>query len=77
MKDITRKYPGGGITVIWKPALCIHSTNCWKQLGNVFDPRKHPWVNMDGASPQQIAAQIDRCPSGALSYIRNNPAAEK
>lgn len=29
---------------------------------------KKPWIDVDGASPEAIAAQVGKCPSGALSY---------
>jgi uncharacterized Fe-S cluster protein YjdI len=67
-----KQYTNGEITVVWQPEKCIHSTNCWKSLLKVFDPRKRPWVNMEGASSEQIAATIDKCPSGALSYTRED-----
>jgi uncharacterized Fe-S cluster protein YjdI len=66
-----KKYSNGEITVIWKPGLCQHSTNCWKGLINVFDPRKKPWINMDGANSERIIEQVKKCPSGALSYLAN------
>ncbi len=69
-KDITMKYSNDDITVVWKPKLCIHSCLCWKQLGEVFNPRERPWVKMEGATTQQIAEQVNHCPSGALSYIK-------
>ena len=73
MRDnVTKKYSNGEITVVWKPGLCIHSTNCWKGLGSVFKPNERPWVQMDGATSEQIMAQVEKCPSGALSYIRND-----
>jgi uncharacterized Fe-S cluster protein YjdI len=34
----------------------------------VFDVGKKPWINVDGASPDSIAEQVKKCPSGALSY---------
>jgi uncharacterized Fe-S cluster protein YjdI len=34
----------------------------------VFRPRDRPWINVEGADPGAIAAAIDTCPSGALSY---------
>ncbi len=42
MKDITKKYTNGEVTIVWKPNECIHSTICFKGLGEVFDPRKRP-----------------------------------
>lgn len=69
--EITKKYTNGEITVVWKPDLCIHSTLCWKGLGAVFQPKERPWVRMDGATSEQIMAQVDKCPSGALSWQRN------
>lgn len=33
----------------------------------VFNREAHPWVDMNGAPAQQIADQVRRCPSGALS----------
>ncbi|MBK7141979.1 MAG: (4Fe-4S)-binding protein [bacterium] len=79
MRDkLTKKYSNGEITVIWKPDLCIHSTLCWKGLGSVFNPKERPWVKIDGATSDQIIAQVDKCPSGALSYQRDSatPPAE-
>lgn len=77
MKDITKKYSNGEVTVVWKPGLCIHSAICFKGLPTVFDPRKRPWVTPEGASTQQIVDQIKKCPSGALSYFRNDEARAK
>lgn len=74
--DITRTYTNGEITVVWKPAICVHSKICWTQLGEVFNPRLRPWVNMQGAETERIAEQVDHCPSGALSYVRQGEAAE-
>ncbi|RYD54946.1 MAG: hypothetical protein EOP56_17810 [Sphingobacteriales bacterium] len=71
MKEITKKYSNEDITVVWKPDQCIHSTLCWKGLVNVFDPRKRPWVAIEGATTEAIMAQVDKCPSGALSYYKN------
>ncbi len=74
MKDITKKYTNGEVTIVWKPDQCIHSAICFRGLGDVFDPQKRPWVNPQGASTEQIVAQIKKCPSGALSYFMNEEA---
>jgi uncharacterized Fe-S cluster protein YjdI len=73
MRDITKKYSNEDITVVWQPSACIHSAICWKQLGEVFDPRKRPWIDMSKADTDKIIEQVERCPSGALSYYRNEP----
>ena len=62
------KYANDKITVHWDSEVCIHSAVCVKNLGNVFDTSKRPWVNVDGASPDEIVQLIDTCPSGALQY---------
>lgn len=72
MRDITKKYSNGEITVIWKPGICIHSAICFKGLPEVFDPRRKPWIEMDQSSTEKIMEQIKRCPSGALSFELNN-----
>jgi uncharacterized Fe-S cluster protein YjdI len=77
MKDITKKYTNGEVTVVWKPAECIHSRICFSNLGEVFDPRKRPWVTIEGSTTERIIDQIKKCPSGALSYYMNRDADEK
>ena len=66
-KKIVKEYTNGEITVVWQPHMCTHSTKCWKGLLPVFDPRRKPWVDMNGASSEDIVAQVNQCPSGALS----------
>jgi uncharacterized Fe-S cluster protein YjdI len=72
MKDITKKYTNGEVTVVWKPGICIHSRNCFNGLPQVFDPSRRPWITPEKESTEKIVAQIKKCPSGALSYIMNN-----
>ncbi len=67
-----KRYSNDEITVVWKPDLCVHSTNCWKSLTPVFDPRRRPWIDMAAANTERIMATVDKCPSGALSYIAND-----
>lgn len=67
MTGITKTYSAGELTVIWKPALCIHSEKCFHGLPSVFDPNQRPWIRVAAASADVIAAQVANCPSGALS----------
>jgi uncharacterized Fe-S cluster protein YjdI len=71
MEDITKKYDNGEITVVWQPGLCIHSARCVRGLPAVFNTALKPWITIDGADSETIVNQINQCPSGALSYIRN------
>jgi uncharacterized Fe-S cluster protein YjdI len=64
------RYSNDELTVVWQPEMCSHSKHCWKELGEVFKPSERPWVNMQGASAEKIKEQIDKCPSGALSYFK-------
>jgi uncharacterized Fe-S cluster protein YjdI len=68
MDEEIREYSNGEITVVWKPQVCTHSKKCWKGLLEVFDPRNRPWINMKGSTTEKIIAQVDQCPSKALSY---------
>jgi uncharacterized Fe-S cluster protein YjdI len=72
--DVTKKYTNGEVTIVWKPDMCIHSAICFKGLGEVFDPKKRPWITPQGASTERIVDQVKRCPSGALSYFMNQEA---
>jgi uncharacterized Fe-S cluster protein YjdI len=74
MKDITKKYTNGEVTIVWQPRFCVHSTICFKGLGEVFDPRKRPWITPEHATTEQIINQVKQCPSGALSYYMNRDA---
>jgi uncharacterized Fe-S cluster protein YjdI len=67
----THKYSNTDITIIWKPDVCIHSKLCWHGLREVFDPARRPWILPEAADTEKIMAQINKCPSGALSYINN------
>lgn len=71
MPKTTHHYSNGEVTVIWKPGICIHSGNCARGLGSVFNPRVRPWINMSGATTEQIIAQVKQCPSGALGFFMN------
>jgi uncharacterized Fe-S cluster protein YjdI len=72
MTEIIKNYTNGEVTVVWQPSKCIHSTICFRELPEVFNPNKRPWVNASGANTETIVAQVRRCPSGALSFFMNS-----
>lgn len=73
-KEITKKYTNGEVTIVWKPGLCIHAGICGK-LPGVFDSRKKPWIDPNGATTEEIINQVKQCPSAALSYYMNHERA--
>lgn len=67
MPKETHEYTNGEVTVVWRPALCIHCGNCARGLPDVFRPRERPWVDASAATSDAIVSQVAQCPSGALS----------
>ena len=67
-KSIIKKYAKEELTIVWEPKKCIHAVVCVKELPGVYDPNAKPWIKPENASVDQLKSQIDKCPSGALSY---------
>jgi uncharacterized Fe-S cluster protein YjdI len=65
-----RVYRNERIAVHWNPGRCVHSKRCMRGLPQVFQPDARPWVQVDGATADEIAAVVARCPSGALHVER-------
>lgn len=70
-KNIKKEYSNGELTIVWQPAKCIHDGTCVRTLPNVYDPNAKPWINIENANTEALKAQIDQCPSGALTYYMN------
>ncbi|MBE5048625.1 (4Fe-4S)-binding protein [Alistipes onderdonkii] len=62
------EYTNGEIVVVWQPHLCIHAGVCVKMLPEVYRPSERPWVKLEYSTTDKIIAQVEKCPSGALSY---------
>lgn len=67
-REIIKEYQNGDLVVVWKPKSCIHSGICVKTLPEVYNPKEKPWIKAENASVEELKAQIDLCPSGALTY---------
>jgi uncharacterized Fe-S cluster protein YjdI len=65
-------YEGNGITVTFDPAICTHSARCVRGLPAVFDTSRKKWIDVSAADSEVIAAQVARCPSGALQAVRDD-----
>lgn len=68
----SKEYTNGEITIVWQPEKCTHAGVCVKTLSGVYMPKEKPWANPEKASTDELICQIEKCPSGALSYKRLN-----
>jgi len=78
-EDVEKKmnYKNDDITVTWKPDICKHAGRCVTQLPKVFNLKTHPWITMTGADTNTIIEQVNKCPTGALSWHYNNQEENK
>jgi CDGSH-type Zn-finger protein len=67
-KDKRHDFVGKRITIHDNRSVCAHPGFCTSELPSVFRMGKKPWIDPDGAEPEQIIEVIKKCPSGALSY---------
>ena len=72
-----RKYRNNDITVYWKPSACVHASYCYRELIEVFDPGRRPWVDMNGALTDRIIEVVNMCPTEALSWKWNDEEKNK
>lgn len=72
MSDEIKEYSNGEITIKWEASKCIHSGNCVRGLPGVFNPQERPWIKIDNADTAHLTETVDKCPSGALSWVSNN-----
>lgn len=75
MNKPIQTYETDAIVITFDPGKCIHSAVCLRGLPKVFDVNRRKWIEPAAAPAEDIAALIERCPSGALQYERKAAAA--
>ena len=65
-----RTYESDAIRVFWDSERCIHTGFCLQTEPDVFDVGRRPWIDVDAAEADAVAAAIEQCPTGALRYER-------
>jgi CDGSH-type Zn-finger protein/uncharacterized Fe-S cluster protein YjdI len=62
---------GKRVRILFEGRRCIHARNCVLGRPDVFVPNvEGEWIHPDAATPEEIAALAQNCPSGAIQYER-------
>lgn len=77
MESKVYTFSGERITVTWDQKRCIHAEACIHGLPDVFDPERRPWIDPDAAEAKEVAATVQRCPTGALHNERGEVETEE
>jgi len=72
MDDKLYEFKTDRITVRWSKVRCTHVAACIVGLPRVFDSARRPWIEPGLAPPDEVAAVVCRCPTGALHYERHD-----
>lgn len=67
-----KTYEGKEIDVSFDADICEHAAECVRGLPSVFDAKSRPWILPDGATADEVAMQVERCPSRALLFERHD-----
>ena len=68
MAESIKEYKKDNLTIVWDASKCTHSGVCVRTLPKVYNPKARPWITQENASVEELKAQINKCPSGALSF---------
>lgn len=69
--DKVDNYVGKEITIHDNRGVCAHAGYCTKNSPAVFNVEKEPWIEPDAERADKTAKTIKMCPSGALSYTKD------
>lgn len=70
-------FEGDDVDVTWDERLCIHVGECTRATEGIFGGGKQPWARPYDAKPNDVAEIVRRCPTGALTFQRNDDGMEE
>lgn len=70
-----RRYAGEAVDITYSLKRCIHAESCIRNLSTVFDPKRRPWIDANGAAADEVTRVVATCPSGALHVERKDGGA--
>ena len=78
MGEQVQEYRGEKIVVRFDNAKCIHSRNCVLGRPEVFQANvPGAWIKPDNATAEYVVMTALACPSGAITYERNDGGAQE
>ncbi len=72
-----KMYEGEAINVTWNKDLCIHVAECGNADDELFVSDRDPWCDPDEVTLERVVEVVERCPSGALTYTRQDGILEE
>ncbi|MDR2832442.1 MAG: (4Fe-4S)-binding protein [Streptococcaceae bacterium] len=60
------------IDIYYNIKTCTHAGECVRGNRDVFEVGRRPWIIPDNGQVDQVIEVLNRCPSGALKYIRKD-----
>ena len=71
------RYEAEDVVITYDAKRCIHAAECVHGNSDVFDPERRPWIDPSRASPDEVAAVVVNCPTGALYFERRDGGASE
>jgi CDGSH-type Zn-finger protein/uncharacterized Fe-S cluster protein YjdI len=73
MSEDIEEVPAPSLLLRFEAKKCIHSRNCVLSRPDVFVPNvEGEWLHPERATPEEIAALAQACPSGAIQFERTD-----
>ena len=75
-QPVRKRYNGPRVDVTFLAPLCNHNGQCSRNMPEVFDVKKRPWINPTVADTpeleQRLRTTVANCPTGALQTLEVN-----